>query len=188
MTSVDKVKLPIEGIELCIMALLYPNRDSSYDQGDSGESTFERLKHMYDTYVKDKSGIVFKRKMSKLEERMNDIIAYCRHVLQRDPINLLCLNMLEKYYIFFSSKKMDSIKQACSISLAPLLGDEWVEYCINAIEMGGINPDMVHFERLQKYKSIKGDNWFTNIFLVSRPWWENVYMNHAGFQRLKESG
>ena len=59
---------------------------------------------MHDTYVEDNSGIVSKRKMTKLEERMNDIIAYSKYLLRRDPLNLLCLNILEDYYLYVNSK------------------------------------------------------------------------------------
>lgn len=187
MTSGDKAKLPTKGIELCIIALMYPNRDASRDQNVSEESTFERLKYMHDTYVKGNSGIVSQRKMMKLEERMNDIIAYSKYLLHRDPLNLLCLNILEDYYLYINSKKLDSIKQKYAMSLTSLQEDEWLEYCINSIEMGGVKPGMIHFERLRKYKSVKGNSWFINTFLASRPWWKDVYVNHPGFQRLKGS-
>ena len=66
--------------------------------------------------------------------------------------------------------------------MTPLPEDEWLEYCINSIEMGGIDPDIIHFERLRKYKSFKGDNWFIDTFLASRPWWKDAYMNHQAFE------
>ena len=204
-SSMDK--LPIEGLEICMKIYLHYNFkrnevDLEKNNGNSTtaapllsssniafSNTFIEMQNLhakvFDKDIHDVNKPVLKSKIKKIEKNMNKIVDCARNILKRDPTNLYILDLLEEYYVYINSI-CNSNNDILELKLSRLNDIEWINYCIHAIEMGGIVPNEVHFHRFFKYiNQIKQNNniWFEN-FSKSRVWWKDVYENHPCFDEL----